>query len=50
MNADLIAIGLSPLWPELAARAAARLVLGELDRLTEAGEDFAFESTLSGKG
>lgn len=31
------------------ARAAARLVLGELDRLTEAAEDFAFESRLSGK-
>ena len=49
VNADLIATGLSPLRPELAARAAARLVLGKLDRLTAAGADFAFESTLSGK-
>ena len=49
VNADLIAMGLSPLRPELAARAAARVVLAELDRLTNAREDFAFESTLSGK-
>ena len=49
VNADLIATGLSPLRPELAARSAARLVLGELDRLSAAGTDFAFESTLSGK-
>jgi len=34
VNADLIATGLSPLKPELAAVAAARLVLEELDRLT----------------
>ena len=49
VNADLIATGLSPLRPELAARSAARLVLGELDRLSATGTDFAFESTLSGK-
>ena len=33
VNADLIASGLSPLKPEIAAIAAARMVLGELDRL-----------------
>ncbi len=48
MNADLLAAGLSPLRPELAAFAAGRLVLAELDRLAEARTDFAFESTLSG--
>jgi predicted ABC-type ATPase len=48
VNADLIATGLSPLKPELAAVAAARLVLEELDRLTGLRADFAWESTLSG--
>jgi predicted ABC-type ATPase len=50
VNADLIAAGLSPLRPALAARAAGRLVLAQLDRLATARQDFAFESTLSGKG
>ncbi len=49
VNADLIATGLSPLKPELATRAAGRLMLRELDRLSKANEDFAFETTLSGK-
>jgi len=48
VNADLIASGLSPLKPELAAVAAARLVLEEIDRLTKLRADFAWESTLSG--
>jgi predicted ABC-type ATPase len=48
VNADLIAGGLSPLRPKLAALAAGRLVLRELDRLAKARENFAFESTLSG--
>ena len=48
MNADLLAAGLSPLRPELAALAAGRLFLNELDRLAKARNDFAFESTLSG--
>jgi predicted ABC-type ATPase len=43
-----IAGGISPLRPELAAVAAGRLLLRELDRLVEAKADFAFESTLSG--
>ena len=47
-NADLIASGLSPLRPELAALAAGRLFLKELDRLAKARLNFAFESTLSG--
>jgi predicted ABC-type ATPase len=48
VNADLIASGLSPLRPELAARTGARILLAELDRLASAKLDFAFESTLSG--
>lgn len=48
INADLIAGGISPLRPELAAVHAGRLVLRELDRLVEAKVEFAFESTLSG--
>lgn len=50
LNADLIAGGLSPLRPELAAFAAGRLFLDELDRLARARVDFAFETTLSGLG
>jgi predicted ABC-type ATPase len=49
VNADLIAGGLSPLKPELAARQAGRLVLKELSRLTNSRQNFAFESTLSGR-
>ena len=48
INADLIASGLSPLMPERAARAAGRILLMELERLTVRGESFALESTLSG--
>ena len=48
VNPDLIATGLSPLRPELAAIAAGRLFLRELDRLVRSRADFAFESTLSG--
>ena len=48
VNADLIASGISPLRPELAAIAAGRLYLRELDRLARARVSFAFESTLSG--
>jgi predicted ABC-type ATPase len=49
VNADLIADGLSPLRPELAARQAGRLVLIELTRLAKARKDFAIESKLSGR-
>jgi predicted ABC-type ATPase len=48
VNADLIAGGLSPLRPELAALAGGRLFLAELDRLARKRVDFAFETTLSG--
>jgi predicted ABC-type ATPase len=48
VNPDLIASGLSPLRPELAALAAGRLFLRQLDRLAKSKDSFAFESTLSG--
>jgi len=48
VNVDLIAGGLSPLQPDLAAITAGRIFLAELDRLAKARSDFAFESTLSG--
>jgi|SRR3954471_12489534 predicted ABC-type ATPase len=50
VNADLIAIGLSPLKPELVTIPAGRIFLEELDRLAAANADFAFETTLSGRG
>ena len=50
VHLDLIASGLSPLRPELAAFAAGRLFFRELDRLANAGDDSAFESALSGLG
>ena len=50
INADLIAAGLSPFAPELAARRAGRLMLEEIDRCAAEGVDFAFETTLAGKG
>jgi predicted ABC-type ATPase len=40
---------LSPLAPERAALSAARLTLAEFDRLAAERQDFAFESTLSGR-
>jgi predicted ABC-type ATPase len=48
VNADLIAAGLSALMPEIAAVAAGRVFLAELDRLAAARTSFAFETTLSG--
>lgn len=50
VNADLIAAGLAPFAPETAAVQAGRLMLQELDRHFAAGESFAFETTLSGRG
>ena len=49
INADLIAQGISPFAPEAAAFRAGRLVLQEIDTFVNRKEDFAFESTLSGK-
>lgn len=48
LNADLIAKGLSPTNPALAAFAAGRRLLEEAQALVAARESFAIESTLSG--
>lgn len=48
INADLIAAGLSPFAPEAAAIKAGRLMLQEIASCTSKGENFAFETTLSG--
>lgn len=48
INADLIAAGLSPFAPELAAVKAGRLMLTEIEACAIKGESFAFETTLSG--
>jgi len=48
INADLIASGLSPTKPEIAAFVAGKIFLKELDRLSSCGENIAIESTLSG--
>lgn len=50
INADLIAAGLSPLNPEREQLVASRLYLAEIDRCERARQDFAFETTLSGRG
>ncbi len=49
INADLIAQGLSPFSPVIAAMKAGRLVLKEIEEMSEKGVNFAFETTLSGK-
>src|SRR5216684_2224678 len=48
VNADLIAAGLSPFAPEVAAVKAGRLMLQRILDLAASGESFAFETTLSG--
>jgi len=49
INADLIAIGLSPFQPELAAVKAGRLMLKEIHDYFRCGASFAFETTLAGR-
>ena len=49
VNADLIAEGLSPLSPEAASFRAGRLMIDEIHRLADRGEDFGFETTLAGR-
>ena len=50
VNADLIAAGLSPLAPERELITAGRLFLHEIESCITRGEDFAFETTLAGRG
>jgi len=49
VNADLIAQGLSPFSPRIAAMKAGRLVLEQIRDFAEKNVDFAFETTLAGK-
>src|SRR5665647_1783091 len=48
VNADLIAAGLSPFAPDLAAFKAGRVMLEAIADHARLGESFAFETTLSG--
>ncbi len=50
INADLIAAGLSPFAPELAAIKAGRLMLESVHEHIKKGDSFAIETTLSGLG
>ncbi|WP_244617439.1 zeta toxin family protein [Sulfurimicrobium lacus] len=50
INADLIAAGLSPFKPEVAAIQAGRIMLAEIAEKSAKRESFAFETTLSGHG
>ncbi len=47
VNADEIAKGLSPFQPETVSFEAGRIMLNRINDLLEAGDSFAFETTLS---
>lgn len=49
VNADLIAAGISPFAPEVAAIAAGRVMLAQIHAYVRRSESFAFETTLSGR-
>ncbi len=49
VNADLIALGLSPFSPGSVNIKAGKLLLKEIDQFMAHNVDFAFETTLSGK-
>jgi predicted ABC-type ATPase len=49
VNADLIAQGISPFSPELAALRAGRMMLTEIQSFANRRVSFAFETTLSGR-
>ncbi len=50
INPDLLAAGLNLLQPERAAFRAGRMMLEMIDACVSRGENFAFETTLSGRG
>lgn len=50
VNADLIAVGLSPFVPAAATVRAGRLMLEEIRRHASSKQSFAFETTLAGRG
>lgn len=49
VNADLIASGLAPFSPEVAAVKAGKLMLEEIGNFRRQKSDFAFETTLAGR-
>ena len=49
VNADAIAIGLSPFNPDKSSFQAGRLMLARIKDLMKSGSDFAFETTLATK-
>jgi predicted ABC-type ATPase len=49
VNADLIAEGLSPFEPTVAAIRAGRVMVDEIRRHARQGESFSFETTLAGR-
>ncbi|MBI4768701.1 MAG: zeta toxin family protein [Deltaproteobacteria bacterium] len=49
VNADLIASGLAPFSPEIAAVKAGKLMLEEIEKYRNQRVDFAFETTLAGR-
>ncbi|SDX47693.1 Predicted ABC-type ATPase [Allochromatium warmingii] len=50
VNADLIAAGIAPFAPDTVSVHAGRLMLNELKRYCMSRQNFAFETTLSGRG
>lgn len=50
VNADLIAQGLSPFSPNVVAIKAGKLLLEQIHKFADKDSDFAFETTLAGKG
>mgnify|MGYP000938699125 CR=1 FL=1 len=50
VNADLIAAGMSPFDPGLAAISAGRVMLDQIKHLVKSRESFVIETTLSGLG
>ena len=48
INADMIAAGLSPIYPETASIKAGRVMLQQMTDYVRTGESFTFETTLSG--
>ena len=49
INADLIALGLSPFAPESVAIEASKLLLSRINECCKRADSFGLESTLSGK-
>lgn len=49
VNADIIALGLSPFNPDSMVIEAARIMIKRLNQLVDAGQSFIFETTCAGK-